>query len=47
MGVSTEEAANLTNLTLLKASPIKSFDPKKKLESKNPEVKKPETKPTI
>ena len=34
MGVSTEKAANLTNLTLLKAPPIKPFDPNKKLESK-------------
>lgn len=44
MGVSTEKAANLTNLTTLKASPIKSFDPKKKLESKPVPAK--ESKPT-
>lgn len=44
MGVSTEKAANLTNMPLLKASPIKSFDPKKKLESKPVPAK--ESKPT-
>ena len=44
MGVSTEKAANLTNMPLLKASPIKSFDPKKKLESKPIPAK--ESKPT-
>ena len=44
MGLSTEEAANLTNLTLLKAPPIKGFDPKKKLESKPVPAK--ESKPT-
>ena len=44
MGVSTEKAANLTNLTLLKAPSIKSFDPKKKLESKPVPAK--ESKPT-
>lgn len=38
MGVSTEKAANLTNLTLLKAPDIKANVPKK------PEVKKPEIK---
>ena len=44
MGVSTEKAANLTNLTLLKAPPIKPFDPHKKLESKPVPAK--ESKPT-
>ena len=38
MGVSTEKAANLTNLTPLKAPSIKANVPKK------PEVKKPEIK---
>ena len=44
MGVSTEKAANLTNMPLLKAPPIKGFDPKKKLESKPVPAK--ESKPT-
>ena len=44
MGVSTEKAANLTNMPLLKAPPIKMFDPKKKLESAPVPAK--ESKPT-
>ena len=43
MGVSTEKAANLTNLTPLKAPSIKANVPKKP-EVNKPEVKKPETK---
>lgn len=44
MGLSTEKAANLTNMPLLKAPPIKGFDPKKKLESKPVPAK--ESEPT-
>lgn len=47
MGVGIEKAAAYTNLPSLRAPGIKKIDPTKKLESKNPEVKKPETKPTI
>ena len=43
MGVSTEKAANLTNLAPLKAPSIKANVPKKP-EVNKPEVKKPETK---
>ncbi len=43
MGVNTEKAANLTNLTPLKAPSIKANVPKKP-EVNKPEVKKPETK---
>ena len=44
MGLSIEKAANLANMPLLKAPPIKGFDPKKKLESKPVPAK--ESKPT-
>ena len=47
MGVGIEKAAAYTNMPSLKVPSIKKIDPTKKLESKNPEVKKPETKPTI
>ena len=43
MGVSTEKAANLTNLAPLKAPSIKANVPKKP-EVNKPEVKKPEIK---
>ena len=44
MGHSIEKAANLANMPLLKAPPIKGFDPKKKLESKPVPAK--ESEPT-
>ena len=44
MGTTVEKAASYTNLAPIKASPIKSFDPKKKLESKPVPAK--ESKPT-
>ena len=44
MGTNVEKAASYTNLAPIKASPIKSFDPKKKLESKPVPAK--ESKPT-
>ena len=44
MGTTVEKAASYTNLAPIKASPIKGFDPKKKLESKPVPAK--ESKPT-
>ena len=44
MGLSIEKAANLANMPLLKAPPIKGFDPKIKLESKPVTAK--ESEPT-